>query len=409
MRNLWAALLAALGFALRRLDPAGAFATSDRVAPAIAAAGAVATVVMAWTLGVHIAAGADSYGYVSESELIANGQLYVDQPLIGELPADLSDGVLAPLGYTPHAPSGVRGRIVPTYSPGLPIVMAGLRLIGGPEAVYAVVPLLAGLTVWLTFVLGRELFSPALGLVAMLWLITSPSFVNSSLIPMSDVPVTAWWLAAFVAALRPSLLYAVAAGLATSLAVLTRPNLAPLAIFIAVPFAARWLAARDRPRTVEAVAFCVSAAIGPLTVALLFNYWYGSPFLSGYGPAQSALLVVVPGAEPGALSALVRRVADALHSGRPCRTVYSVATGPGRRAVPRISLPWLMLAFAALVWGSYLRYFVFEAWWYSALPPALLPIPDRARERRAPGVFSTPPCPLGGRCSVYLRSSSFTV
>ena len=288
-----------------------------------------------------------------------------------ELPGDLSDGVLAPLGYTPHAPSGVRGRIVPIYSPGLPILMAGLRLIGGPEAVYVLVPLLAGLTVWLTFVLGREIFSPALGLVAMLWLISSPSFVNSSLIPMSDVPVTAWWLAAFVAALRPSLIYAVAAGLATSLAVLTRPNLAPLAILIAVPFAARWLAARARARTVEAVAFCVSAAIGPLTVALLFNYWYGSPFLSGYGP--SSYLFSWSFVAPN----LARYPRWFIESQTPL--ILAGVAAPfilwrrdlAAAAVPRISLPWLMLAFAALVWGSYLRYLVFEDWWYLRflLPP----------------------------------------
>ena len=189
----------------------------------------------------------------------------------------------------------------------------------------------------------------------MLWLITSPSFVNSSLIPMSDVPVTAWWLAAFVAALRPSLLYAVAAGLATSLAVLTRPNLAPARHFHRRAFRGTMAGRRETRRLAPSRPWrsALSAAIGPLTVALLFNYSVRLAVPLRLRSRQSALLVVVLGAEPGALSALVHRVADALHSGRPCRTVHPVATGPGPlRRSPRISLQWLMLAFAALVWGS---------------------------------------------------------
>jgi hypothetical protein len=61
----------------------------------------------------------------------------------------------------------------------------------------------------------------------------SPTFMFQTLEPMSDVPVTAWWLLAWVLALMPGLLAALGAGLAVSAAVLTRPNIVPLALVIA--------------------------------------------------------------------------------------------------------------------------------------------------------------------------------
>ncbi len=110
---------------------------------------------------------------------------------------------------------------------------------------------------------------------------------------MSDVPVSAWWLAAFVPALRTGTGLAALAGIATSLAVLTRPNLAPLAVIVALPYVVRWLRHRSLAHSVDLGIFALTAAIGPAIVAWLFNYWYGSPFLSGYGSERFALLVVV--------------------------------------------------------------------------------------------------------------------
>jgi len=363
LRNLWAALLAALGFVMRQLDPAGAFATSDRVAPAIAAAGALATVVMAWTLGVHTAGGADQYGYAAQSELFARGELFVDQPVAAELPDWVTESVISPLGFTPQPGFGVHGRIVPTYSPGLPLVMAGLRLIGGPDAIYLVVPMLAGLTVWLTFVLGRDLLGTTTGLFAATWLGTSPAFLNSSLAPMSDVPVAAWWLAAFIAALRPSRRAAVAAGMATTLAILTRPNLAMLAAVVAIPYVVRWFKSRATPAAIDAVAFAATAAIGPIAVAVLFNYWYGSPFLSGYGPSDQLFSwsFVGPNLSRYPRWFLETQTAIALAFVAAPLALRSGVTLPG---ISRGMLAWLMLSFSLLVWLAYVAYIPFEDWWY---------------------------------------------
>ena len=118
--------------------------------------------------------------------------------------------------------------MVPTYSPGLPMVMAAFKAVGGPNAVYYVVPLLGALTVWLTFVLGSRLAGPLAGLLAAAALLVSPAFLFQLMWPMSDVPAAAWWLLAIVLAIRGTTWSCAGAGLAAALAVLTRPNLVVL-------------------------------------------------------------------------------------------------------------------------------------------------------------------------------------
>ena len=331
---------------------------------AIVGTAAVAVLGLATIRGATQAGGSDSYGYIALSEMLSRGQLYLDQPIVADLPPGVGEGVLSPLGFRPQPESGVPGRLVPVYAPGLPLIMAGLRLLAGPDAVYIAVPVLAALTVWLTFVLGRDLNGPGAGLIAALWLATSPAFVNSSLTPMSDVPVSAWWLAAFVPALRTGPGLAAIAGIATSFAVLTRPNLAPLAVIVALPYVGRWLKQRTWARGVDLVAFSLTAAIGPAVVALLFTYWYGSPLLSGYGSSSSLFSwsFILPN--------LARYPRWFIESQTPlvlaglAAPVLLRRRSPVAGRAPRVMLAWLMLALAALVWAAYLGYLVFEDWWY---------------------------------------------
>ena len=181
---------------------------------------------------------------------------------------------------------------------------------------------------------------------------------------MSDVPVSAWWLAAFVPALRTGPGLAALAGSATSLAVLTRPNLAPLAVIVALPYIGRWLRHRSRAHSVDLGIFSLTAAIGPAVVGWLFNYWYGSPFLSGYGSNTSLFSWwFVP-------ANLARYPRWFIESQTPVILVGLAAPFLLRRAghvagrPPRVALAWLMLVFAALVWACYLSYLVFDDWWY---------------------------------------------
>src|SRR5205823_4851466 len=68
-----------------------------------------------------------------------------------------------------------------------------------------------------------------------LLLACSATFVFHLIQPMSDVPVTAWWMLAAVLLFRGTDRSAFLAGLACSAAILTRPNLVPL-VLVFVPF-----------------------------------------------------------------------------------------------------------------------------------------------------------------------------
>ena len=139
--------------------------------------------------GTFSAGGADSYGYVSQADLWLQRTLIIEEPLADEAPWRNANWTLTPFGYRP---GDRRGTMVPTYSPGLPMVMAAFKAVGGPNAVYYVVPLLGALTVWLTFVLGSRLAGPLAGLLAAAALLVSPAFLFQLMWPMSDVPAAAW-------------------------------------------------------------------------------------------------------------------------------------------------------------------------------------------------------------------------
>jgi hypothetical protein len=83
------------------------------------------------------------------------------------------------------------------------------------------------------------------------------------MMPMTDVPVTAWWLLA----LEPNEAALIASGVATALAVLTRPNL----VLLGLPLCALVLRApASMPaRTRRLVLWGLPAAIGPVAVAVI--------------------------------------------------------------------------------------------------------------------------------------------
>lgn len=331
----------------------------------LALAMAVMVAGLAVAVGTHGAGGADSYGYVSQSELWAKGQLYIDQPFAAEIPDYGGDELITPLGWVGQQSARVPGRIVPSYSPGLPMMMAPLRLALGPDGIYLVVPVLAGLTVWLTFLLGRQLDGDATGLFAALWLASSPGVVGSAFSPMSDVPVTAWWLAGLVAAFRSGAGSAALAGLATSLAVLARPNLAPLTAVVALPYLYRFATDRSTWRTClrNLIIFLVTAAIGPAIVAALFNYWYGSPFKSGYGNTSDLFsweylqtnLENYP-------RWLVESQTVLIFAG--LITPFLLRGRTKQQGLPTAAIAWILVTMCALVWASYLTYFPFDDWGY---------------------------------------------
>jgi hypothetical protein len=315
--------------------------------------------------GSFVAGAADAYGYVSEADLIAHGSLRIDQQFVRTLPWPFADWSFAPAGYRPALE---RGFIVPTYPAGVSLLMALFQRAAGRQAVFYVVPLLGGLCVFMTWVLGAATHGRLAGLMAALLLATSPSFMTELMAPASDVAAAAWWTVALALTVRGGSLEALGAGAAVSAAVLTRPNLVPLAVVLGVCWLWRaFRAAAGERRAILPLALFAGAALpGCLAVAAINQYLYGSPLRSGYEPVE--VLYQLANAGPN----LDRYPRWLMQTQTPFILLALAAPVFVRRS-------WLLLSFAAVVLLSYLFYLPFgrEEWIYlrfllPAYPPLLV-------------------------------------
>jgi hypothetical protein len=268
-----------------------------------------------------------------------------------DLPFPYSDPMQAPLGYRvgpqPHT-------MVPTYAPGLPLMMA-IALVAGACGPFFVVPLCGAMFIWCTYRLGERAAGRVTGVVAAIVAAASPVVLYQNLLPMSDVPAGAFWTAGLLFSLRPRWRHTIAAALCTAIGLLIRPNLLLLA---AVPLLQVLLTARGRDRWVRGAAFCVPIAGVAIAIAWLNTQWFGAPSNSGYGPAADLYKWsnVWPNVKlyggwlwrsetPGVLIALVALVpAFARHADR---------------AVVRICALMCLATVAC-----YLTYSQFDVWWY---------------------------------------------
>jgi hypothetical protein len=248
--------------------------------PLAAAMLAIVTVVAGVRWGAMVAGGADSYGYVSQAGYWQRGGVIVQEDVIRPSPWPGAALTWSPLGYrpSPNRPDA----IVPLYAPGLPLLMALAQLIAGFCGAFFVVPLCGGLTIWLTYALGRRVFdAPGIALWAAGLVACSPVFLYQLMNAMSDVPVTAVWTLALVLVLSR---HAFSAGLAMSAAIAIRPNLAPLAAVLVA-----WLAIAERSRTGWSAAasvcarFSAGVAVSVFGIALFNARVYESAVTSGYG------------------------------------------------------------------------------------------------------------------------------
>jgi 4-amino-4-deoxy-L-arabinose transferase-like glycosyltransferase len=240
--------------------------------------------------------------------------------------------------------------------------MAAFAAVGGTSAVYWVVPVLGAAAVWLTFLLGRRYADATSGAAAALLLATSPIFLYQVVQPMSDVPVTAWWLLSLWGASTGS---PVVAGVGAAAAVLTRPNLAPASM---VTLAAVLAHAYARERTPGAALRAVVLFVGPLAAAIAFVLWlnarfYGSPLRFGYGTASELFAVANV---PTNISRYARWLLDTQTPLLLIGLLAPILARRSRRAATPLppAQSWLGLAFAALVVACYLPYSPFEEWWY---------------------------------------------
>jgi hypothetical protein len=329
-------------------------AIAAAAAPAIAPAAAVIVLIVGLKFGARVAGGADTYGYVSQAYLWLDGELRIQQPFAGTVPWPNADWTLTPLGYrpgtTPHT-------LVPIYSPGLPLIMAGFTRIIGSCGPYYIMPLAAATLVFLTYLLGRHVAGVNAGSIAALLMATSPIMLFQMMMPMTDVIVATLWTASLLLAFRPSNWSIVCSGLVCGLAILVRPNLVLLA---AIPLLiVVWRAGAIARALTGGLSFGVAMAPGILLVAAINNYLFGSPSESGYGSVGSIY-------SAGNLRAnLARYPAWLLESQGPLIVVFLTALfRMGRTG--RNELPWrgLFLLFIALLLLPYLFYIPFDAWWY---------------------------------------------
>jgi hypothetical protein len=302
--------------------------------------------------GSFVAAGSDSYGYVSQAYGWVQGPLPRPDSLRLSLPFPSGDQMQMPLGYkagpSPHT-------MVPTYATGLPFMMAlGIVTLGsiGP---YLVVPLFAALLVGFTFAIGRRVDGPIAGLTAAIVTAASPIVLFQSVFPMSDVPAGALWTGALLGALGNGRRAVLLGGIAAAAGLLVRPNLPLLAVVLI-----GWIVftRHGRERIVQAALFSIPIVPAVIAIAVINNVWYGSPFMSGYGSSADiyAGSNIIPNLQLypvwlwqsqgfWILLALVAIPADILR--------------PGRRAP--VALCWIY--FLATL-ACYVAYTPFENWWY---------------------------------------------
>lgn len=333
----------------------------------IAAAGVF---LVTFAYGARAAGGADTLGYVSYAYLWLNGSFEVPQPLAGEVPWPDAAESLAPLGYRPGVTPGT---MVPTYSPGLPLIMAVLHLTFGLCGPYLVQALFGPILVLATFGISIRLTGDRLtSALAAIFMASSPALLFNLMSPMSDAATAALWIVSLLLLTWPGRLPAALAGVAAGVAVLVRPNLVPLTL--AGMLAAElwpldsWRPLRAGPagaprtprRYLRAALFLAGVIPAALFIALVNDRLYGSPLLSGYGRAGILYAVhFIPGN-------LRSYPAWLLESQSPLVVLAIVPL-----VVPRFRPAWLtrravmpVALTIFIVSASYVVYMQFPDWWY---------------------------------------------
>ncbi|HET9368776.1 MAG TPA: glycosyltransferase family 39 protein [Vicinamibacterales bacterium] len=349
---------------LRRRIPAGlsqvvgSWLRADRLAVLLT----IVTLLVGLRWTSTTAAAADEYGYVSQADLWLKRDLRIEQPWVDEVPWNNAPWTFAELGYRPVGEAGDRA-VVPTYSPGLPLLMAAAKLAGGQAAMFVVVPLLGAAMVWCTYRLGLRVTTPWFALLAAALVATSPPFLSQLVVPMSDVPAAAFWSLAALGVISAGTGTALVAGLAAGLATLVRPNLIYLSIVLGLWFvvdatrrrARGWLALQ------RGATFSIGAIGGAVVVAAFNRYLFGSAAESGYGRIDQIFSVSHLGPNlwrylnwtwTATPVALVGLAALAL----PLRRLWQPPAARGFAALAAV--------FTAAVWMQYLAYLVFDHWSY---------------------------------------------
>jgi hypothetical protein len=341
----------------------------DRIAVRVAVCAALGSALIGLVWGTWAASGADAYGYISQALQWKTLRLVVPVPLAAGAPWPSPEWTCSPLGWRPGTGPGT---IVPTYAPGLPLVMAAAARLAGNSAMFWIVPIAGALAVWLTWRLGTLLSNRTAAATAAALLAASPTFLFQIVQPMSDVPVTAWWTGALVAMLagRPRI-----GGLCVSGAILTRPNLAPLALWLALwpllmPSAVSSVSGASWPARLRFSGWFVLGALPGTAAWLGINrWWYGNAFASGYGPAGDLFSSSHVAANAAHYTNWLLHAHTAFIAlGLVCPLVVWRASRGLRSRIGAV------LIFAVLVAMAYLPYVEFQDWTYLRFLLPALPV-----------------------------------
>lgn len=231
----------------------------------------------------YVGTASDTAAYVAISEMWRRSELVRPSPLqlLGGVPR--REGASTALGLRPGMQSGTD---VPAYPAGWPMLMASAwAATGTPLSAYVVTPALYGLLLATAAALANyRCASAAPGLFAAAILAGMPALFFSAIEPMSDVPAAALWTLSWYLALSETSSAGLAAGACVALAILIRPNLAPLAF---VPLGLLLRPAFQRPRrAAPALAFTAMASAGVGLLLALQSVVYGSWSESAYPGAS---------------------------------------------------------------------------------------------------------------------------
>lgn len=300
--------------------------------------------------------GADSYGYVSASQLIAQGRLIAEAPIAEWLTATNRMAAASPLGWTPSAD---HTGIVPAFPIGTSAVMALFALIGGAHAPFWVAPVTAAVTLVLVYRLACEWYDADTAMFAAAMVAWNPLFIAYAKQPMSDMPATMWTVLALFLAVRSTPATALGAGLAAGAAVITRPALLIAAALVP-------LLARGGPRPFARTALAAAgAALGVGGLMAVQSRLFGSPFSTGYGATDHLFAIDHLSTNAGIFAAHLWTVAG------PLWLVGLLLGLFGARPEPRVKPAAVFGAVAA----PYLFYLPFDHWeTLRFLLPGLVPL-----------------------------------
>lgn len=319
-----------------------------RVAAAIAIVAALGLTVFSIARGTWAVGGSDSSCYALMAAALARGEVQPALPLAARAPWPDATRSFAPGGFIP---SPVRAAAAsPICAPGFSLLMVPFRWLAGVDGIFLLTPLAAGVLVWWTFVAARHIAGDAAGALAATIVATTPIVLFQTVQPMNDIATAALWIGVVAAAARPVTGRWWWMGALTGVALLVRPNLAPVALI-----AGAWVIVQSR--SFAAVLRFLAATAPGVVVMAAFNWiLYGSPFRLGYGSAAD-------------LFSASYVTTNLEHYGRAAfetLTVLPLFAVAAPFLVPRQKRPlvWLAFGVAIATVSVYLLYRPFSEWWY---------------------------------------------